>query len=116
MSKLPIKTDGMRGHPRFYEVLQELAQLHNAKNTDYATQADPLMNFTRRAEIELKFGTITEGRPATKVAINDLLKQLTAGMSLLQKGETGKVEGVPDRLKDTAVYAILALILYEENK
>jgi len=41
MKIIKIKVVGC-GHPRVYEILQELGLLHDAKNSDYATTEDPL--------------------------------------------------------------------------
>ena len=112
-----INIDELHGHPRFYELLEKIAKLHNDKNKDYATQAEPLQNFTDRAEIDVKYGTIPEGpRPAFKICMNDLMKQLVAALKLSKYNQEGQVEGVPKRLEDVAVYSLLAIILYEENK
>ena len=33
------------GHPQFYKILEELADLHSKKNYQYSTDKDPLSNF-----------------------------------------------------------------------
>ena len=104
------------GHPRFYEILEELAGLHSRKNRDYATQADPLQNFRRVAEWAKSYGMITPNFESMKIAIIYMLKQLDAAFKLIRDNQEGKVEGVPERLKDVAVYSILCMILYEENE
>lgn len=35
------------GHPKFYQILEEMAQLHSDKNHDYAESDRPLGNFER---------------------------------------------------------------------
>ena len=106
----------MTGHPKFYEILDELRRLHDSKNADYATKDDPLQNFTRVAEWGKRYHLITEGKEPVKVAVMYMLKQLDACLKLLMHNEKGQVEGIPERLNDVAVYSIIARILYEESK
>lgn len=102
------------GHPMFYKILEELADLHDRKNRDYATPEDPLQNFYRVAEGCKKYNLITEGFEPVKIALIYAYKQWDAALKLLGRGEKGGVEGIPDRLRDIAVYAILAEIIYKE--
>ena len=39
----------MSGHPLFYELTEEEIALHDAKNDDYLSNADPLANLKRVA-------------------------------------------------------------------
>ena len=103
------------GHPRFYEIIEELADLHDRKNRDYATPENPLSNFTRVAKMCKQWNLVTEGYEPVKVALIYALKQVDAALKLLGSGKKGGVEGIPDRLRDIAVYAILAEILYIEE-
>ncbi len=111
-----MATKPLCGHPRFYEILEELKQLHSDKNQDYATSNDPLQNFTRVGEWAKKYQLLTEDREGFKTCIMYCLKQLVAALKLVKHNEAGKVEGVPQRLKDVATYIIIAMILYEEGK
>ena len=102
------------GHPRFYEILKSLATLHSEKNHDYAAGGNPLGNFMRRADLYSKYPGLDLSNPAV-VAIIDSMKQLDAALWFLSNKHEAKVEGVADRLKDVAVYSILAMVLLEEK-
>ena len=114
MTDVKIIIEKLRGHPKFYKIIEELAMLHQAKNTDYATLNEPLGNFTRVGELCKKYKLVTPGHEAMKVAIIYKLKQLDAVLKLLMTNEEGKIEGIPQRLDDVAVYSIIERILYEE--
>jgi len=111
-----IHLENLRGHPKFYKILEEIAQLHNDKNTDYATQENPLRNFTSVGQLCKHYGLVTEGNEAQKVCIIYALKQLDAALKLLQNNEKGKVEGRKQRYLDVAVYLLIASILDEEQE
>lgn len=104
------------GHPMFYKILREIAELHSRKNKDYATMAEPWGNFERVAEIAKRYGLITAGNEREKVAIIYMLKQLDAVLKLVGSGQKGEVEGVPERLRDIAVYAPIIEIMYRETE
>jgi hypothetical protein len=94
------------GHPKFYELLTEMAKLHSNKNHDYTDGVDPFLNF-RLSE--------TLGIPAWKgvlVRLTDKFSRITN----FAKRETLKVssESFRDTLLDNAVYSLIALILFEE--
>lgn len=116
MTDINIHLKNCRGHPRFYELLEEIARLHHNKNTDYATKEDPLRNFTSVGKLTEHWKLTTTGRAAFKDCVIYSLKQLDAAMKLVAEKEEGVVEGVGARLKDVAVYMLIATILYEEGK
>lgn len=92
------------GHPRFYELIEEICELHARKNADYARDDDPLSNF-RQAE---NFGI-----PAWQ----GILVRLSDKWSRIQeltKGKTPQNESLRDSLIDNAVYSLLAIVLLEE--
>lgn len=94
----------LNGDPRFFALLEEMAQLHDRKNRDYGQDSDPLANC--RASTE--FGT-----PAwvgTMIRANDKMHRIKA---FAQRGELAN-EGVEDSLIDLAAYCLIALILYRE--
>ncbi len=98
------------GHPDFYKLLEGLAALHSEKNHDYASGGDPLGNFMRRANLYGMYpGLDLSNR--TVVAIVDAMKQLDAALWFLSNGHEAKVEGIESRLRDVAVYSLLAIIL-----
>ena len=102
------------GHPRFYELLEELSKLHSEKNFDYAAGGDPLGNFDRRATIYSLYPNLDLSDPAV-VAIVDAMKQLDAILWFHSNKHEAKVEGKIGRLKDMAVYSLIDIIL-EERK
>lgn len=103
------------GHPRFYEILDSLGKLHSEKNHDYAAGGDPLGNFKRRAEFYSRYPGLDLSDPIV-VTVIDALKQLDAALWLLSNKHTAKVEGISKRLKDVAVYSIIAMVLDEEKR
>lgn len=105
-----------RGHPRFYEILQELAELHDRKNSDYATASNPLANFERVGKAGKEYNLITNGNESVKVALLYAWKQIDAVNKMVGNSEAGKAESVLDKFNDIAVYMILARIMYEESE
>ena len=94
------------GHPKFYDLLEELRRLHSDKNHDYAGSSDPLRNFRKCNEMGIDSFT------GVMIRLTDKWSRLESFMKqgvLKVKGES-----VVDTLKDNAVYSILAIILYEE--
>lgn len=94
------------GDPRFYDLLNEIASLHSSKSHDYTPDGDPLANFHRSE----RFGV-----PAWKgalVRIGDKLGRLEQ----LASGKDPKNESLRDTLVDTAVYALLCVLLLEDAK
>ena len=93
-------------NPAFVALLREIEALHDAKNSDYATDHDPLSNF-RRAEA---FGV-----PAW---IGILIRMSDKWSRIEQLAATGKVaknESLRDSLIDNAVYSLLAIIALDET-
>ena len=95
-------------NPRFHELLQRMAEVHDAKSADYASDDDHLTNL-RACE---KFGV-----PAWKGALIRLsdkwsrIEQLVSG-----KKPRVKDEAIEDTLLDFANYALLIIVLREEAK
>ena len=108
-------TDEKHGHPKFYEIVEDLKNLHSRKNHDYAAGGDPLGNFKRRSDLYSRYPGLDLKEPAV-VALIDAMKQLDAAFWLLSNKHESKVEGIAERLKDVAVYSVLAMILLEEQK
>lgn len=95
------------GHKMFYEVLNELAEIHSRKNRDYAGD-DPLSNF-RMCE--------KAGIAAWKGIAVRLTDKICRVLHFAKREEFEvKDENVEDTLKDIAVYAILCIITYRERK
>ena len=96
------------GHPRFYEILEQMKELHSRKNHDYAGTSDPLKNLRACERLELK--------PFIGVMVRlqdkwSRLEEFVKSGKLMVKGES-----VIDTLLDNAVYSVLAIILYEEQQ
>ena len=103
-----VEEETKYGHPRFYELLEAMAELHSRKNHDYAGTSDPLKNLwaCNRLNLEPFMGVM--------VRLQDKwsrLEEFVKSGKLMVKGES-----VKDTLMDNAVYSILAIILYEEQE
>ena len=97
----------MKQSERFYELLEEMKRTHDAKRHDYASTEDVFANF-RHCEIA--------GIPAWKgvaVRISDKFSRIM-GFARKERLEV-KDESIKDTLVDMANYALIALILYEEE-
>ena len=89
----------------FYQRLVEAAELHAKKQRDYGTGEDPFAN-VRATE---KFGI-----PAwvgVAIRMND---KITRIQSMVKKGSLAN-ESVEDSLLDIGVYAIIALVLRQQD-
>lgn len=95
------------GHPRFYKLLEEMANLHSRKNHDYSGD-DPLSNLKSSIEI---------GIPAWKGILIRLMDKW-ARLKTFAKKEILEVkeESIKDTLMDNAVYSLLCIIIYEERE
>lgn len=97
---------GEAGHPEFHRILDEMRALHIKKAADYGAGSDVLANCRASAEF---------GIPAwlgVAIRMND---KMTRIKSLACNGSLQN-ESVEDSFLDVACYAIIALILYREQK
>jgi hypothetical protein len=95
----------MSGDPRFHALLAEIAELHDKKQQDYGRTADPFANVRATEEW---------GMPAwvgAMMRLNDKVRRL---QKLAQVGSLAN-ESAEDSMRDIAVYALIALILYRES-
>jgi hypothetical protein len=92
-------------NPAFIALLDEIRALHESKNHDYATDADPLSNL-RRSE--------AFGIPAWKGVLVRLTDKWSR-VEQLASGKTPKHESLRDSLLDNAVYSLLCIVLLEEQ-
>lgn len=96
-------------HPnsnRFHELLSELGELHDRKQADYGRGDDPFANVR---------ATERWGMPAWVGAMmraNDKVHRL---QSFATNGRLAN-EGVEDSLRDIAVYSVIALVLFEQDR
>ncbi len=97
----------LHGHPQFYDLLQKMAELHSRKNHDYAGSENPLRNFYKCKEMGISpFKGIM-------VRLSDKWSRLE---SFLKQGVLEvKDESIKDTLMDSAVYSLLAMILFDEQ-
>jgi hypothetical protein len=98
-------------HPtsaRYFDLLQQLRAMHTSKSGDYGCPSgtDPLANIRNGA----KFVGIEPWR-AAMVRLSDKVTRLATFNA------TGRLshEGVEDNLLDLASYALLSLLLYQEE-
>ncbi len=93
------------GDPRFHALLKEIADLHDKKQLDYGTNADPLNNIRGSKEwgVPPWVGALIRG--------NDKMKRL---QKFAKDGKLAN-ESARDSFMDLAVYALLGLILFEEE-
>lgn len=93
------------GSQRFHEVLRELGELHDRKQQDYGKETDPFANVRASNEWGVKpwVGAL--------VRLNDKVKRL---QNFARKGQLAN-ESAIDSMKDVAVYAVIALVLYEQE-
>jgi len=103
------------GHKRIYELLAEIRKLHSRINSMYASNSNPLSNFQRGSEISKKL--FKEGiNKELAYALVLVSKQIDCVYDIVGEGKKDTLEGLPDKLRDMAVYSLLAIILYEESQ
>lgn len=90
---------------RFHEILRELGALHDKKSLDYGTEEDSFANIRGSKEwgVEPWVGAM--------IWANDKVKRL---QKLAREGKLANEPAV-DSFRDLAVYAVIALVLYEER-
>lgn len=97
------------GHPKFFEYLKVMAEIHSKKNWDYAKSTiDPFRNFRMSEDI---------GIPAWKGSLIRMGDKFIRINNIALKGNRAvKDETIIDTLIDLANYSIITAILYEEWK
>ena len=96
------------GHPVFYELLEQMADLHSRKNHDYSGTEEPLKNL--KSSIRLGIDPVL----AVLVRLQDKWSRLE---EFAKKGVLEvKDESIEDTLMDNAVYSLLAIVLRREQK
>ena len=93
------------GDPRFYKLLEEIAELHSRKNHDYAKTSEPLSNFTRSRALGV------EPWRGVLVRMSDKWSRIEQ----LAGGKKAKNESLRDSLVDLAVYALIDVLLLEDE-
>ena len=85
------------GHPGFFRLLEECADLHERKNKQYASDEDPLGNFKRGSQICKKFFHPNIQKDPIKLAAAYCLVLAT-------KQIDGAIEIIAEGKKDTLDY------------
>lgn len=100
------------GHPRYLSILAEMKALHLRKDSDYAGESKPFDNFRSALEIGVKPSTGALIRLQDKFKrIQNLLLQEGRG-----QGPAVKNESIEDTLMDLSAYALIVLVLREEER
>ncbi len=86
----------------FRDILVEMGELHDRKNADYGTAADPFANVRASEEF---------GIPAWLGSVIRANDKMTRLKTFANKGELAN-EPVEDSLIDLANYCVIALLLY----
>ena len=95
-----------KGDPRFLAILDEMRDVHIRKSADYGDQTDPLANVRASADWGISPWV------GTMIRATDKIIRL---QSLLNNGKLEN-ESARDSLIDLASYAIIALVLMEEEQ
>lgn len=103
----PPRQHSHHHHPnsaRFHHLLEELGKLHDKKQIDYGKDDDPFFNINASEEwgVAPWIGALLRA--------SDKMRRL---QSLARTGELAN-ESAEDSMRDIAVYAIIALVLYEK--
>jgi hypothetical protein len=93
------------GSPAFHALLREIGALHDRKQADYGRAGQPFANITASAEWNIAPWI------AAMVRANDKVRRLQA----LARGQRLRNESARDSFLDLAVYALIALLLWEDN-
>jgi hypothetical protein len=93
------------GSARFHELLAEIGALHDKKQADYGSDKDPFAN-VRASE---KWGV--QAWAGAMMRLDDKVARLR---TFARKGVLAN-ESAEDSMRDIAVYALIALVLYEQQ-
>lgn len=99
-------TDRHPNSARFHEILSELGELHDRKQLDYGRGDDPFANVRSSAEWGVP------GWVGSMIRANDKIRRL---QSLIANGKLEN-ESAEDSLRDLAVYSVIALVLFEQER
>jgi len=110
------KKNEYNGHPLFYEILDELKDLHNKKNFQYADSENPLGNFKRASDMVKKLINPKIKNKQLAYALILMSKQIDGTIDILAEDKENTIDGIEGKLKDMAVYSILCIILDREYR
>ena len=111
--ELPIDLDKdssgtqRKGHPRFYKLLEEMADLHSRKNANYTAGQDHFANIRESEKFNI---------PAWKGTLVRMGDKWNRIISLARGNQDLVGESVKDTLMDLAVYSLICIILLEEKE
>ena len=92
---------------RFYEILDVIKKLHDAKRHDYGDDNDIFANF-RLSELA--------GISPWKGSVDRMGDKYARISNFIKKGDLKfKEESIKDTLMDLAIYSLITIILYEEE-
>lgn len=104
---MSVTIDDTYGHPRFFKLIEKMAELHANKNRDYGN-GNPLGNFMTVEDLGVD--------PFLGVLVR-MSDKWTRICSLTKQGENHvKDESIEDTLLDLANYSLLALVIRAEVK
>ena len=96
----------MPGHPKFFQLLEKMKEIHLAKNNDYAEDNDPLSNLKMCTQLNV---------PAYIGVLIRCSDKYARLIQLSKKEARVKDESFQDTLLDLANYCLLCYILYDEE-
>jgi hypothetical protein len=107
MKKTKVDLVGLKGDPRYFRLLEEMADLHARKSADYgsADGEKPLDNVVASAELGI------EPWLGVLLRMNDKWVRLKN----FAKKRRLACESARDSLMDLAAYALITIILMEEE-
>lgn len=94
-------------NPKFHAILKKMADTHDKKSADYASDSNYYSNFEQAA---VSAGVSVDAVFRTMIGV-----KLARLAELQGKGKTPKNESIKDSLEDLAVYAALYASYYEDT-
>lgn len=95
-----------KGDPRFHSLLREMGDLHDRKQADYGRETDPFANVRASADFGIAPWV------GAMVRANDKMQRLKG----YAQGNELANESARDSFMDLAVYALIGLILHDEQE
>lgn len=103
------------GHKMFYDILDELGDLHSRKNYQYATVDNPLGNFTRCGEMNKVLFKADVNQDLATILVY-MSKQWDGVLQMVGLGKTQICDQIEDKFFDLACYSIIAIVKLREMK
>lgn len=100
------------GHPNFYKVLEEVKDLHDIKNRQYASSDNPLGNFFRGSQIVKKLFHPDLQKDPYRLALAYCVvlstKQFDGLIELVAENKTNTPDSLQEKMRDVLVYMGIA--------